>query len=205
MEYPILIHLEHGVDGTLASSLSLRVPLSNIQSTTYAEYPGESHSEIRRAFTPKHSPHTKRHFCGFCGTPLTHWTEEKEGEADWILVNLGSLSNKSIEKLSEVGLLYDGDSSRSPNATAAAGDAWDLSATSNQREIVGAPWFEEMVEGSHLGRIKRRRGGQSSADGRSRVEWEVVEVTTDPEDGGRGTGKRKLDQVGRENDIVMRG
>ncbi|KAL8761018.1 MAG: hypothetical protein Q9184_002831 [Pyrenodesmia sp. 2 TL-2023] len=192
------------------SYLSLRVPLSNIQSTTYAEYPGETHSEIRRAYTPRHAPHTKRHFCGFCGTPLTHWTEEKKGEADWILVNLGSLSSQSIEKLSDEGLLYGDDDGQSPNAAAAAAAAArehpsDLSIMSNERKIRGAPWFEQMVEGSHLGRIKRRIGGQTSADGKSKVEWEVVEFTTEPGNGERGTGKRKLDQVGKEGDVEMEG
>ncbi|KAL8688151.1 MAG: hypothetical protein Q9218_005865 [Villophora microphyllina] len=55
-----------------------------------------------------------------------------------------------------------------------------------------------MIEGSELGRIKRQRGGQSSADGRSKVEWEVVEFSSEPADVGTNTGKRKLDQVGRE-------
>ncbi|KAL8924347.1 MAG: hypothetical protein Q9208_004129 [Pyrenodesmia sp. 3 TL-2023] len=174
-------------------------------STTYAEYPGETHSQIRRAYTPRHAPHTKRHFCGFCGTLLTHWTEEKEGEADWILVNLGSLSNKSIEKLSDEGLLYGDDDSHSSKAAAAAEHPSDLTIMSNEREIRGVPWFEQMVEGSHLGRIKRRRGGQTSADGMRKVEWEVVEFATEAGDGGRGMSKRKLDQVGKEGDVEMGG
>lgn len=137
---------------------------------------------------------------------MTHWTEEKEGEADWILVNLGSLSNRSIEKLSDEGLLYSDDDSQSSNAAVAAtGYPSDFSTLPNERKIRGAPWFEEMVEGSRLGRIKRRRGGQTSADGKSKVEWEVVEFTTEPGDGERGTGKRKLDQVGKEGDVEMGG
>jgi len=40
----------------------------------------------------------------------------------------------------------------------------------------GLPYFEEMVENSRLGRIKRRKGGHTSADGMRRVEWEVLEI-----------------------------
>jgi len=43
----------------------------------------------------------------------------------------------------------------------------------------GAPWFEEMVRDSPIGRIKRQKGGHTSQDGRTTVEWEVVEVGGD--------------------------
>ncbi|KAL8706082.1 MAG: hypothetical protein Q9201_000847 [Fulgogasparrea decipioides] len=182
-------------------SLSLRVPLSQLRSTTYAFYPDETHSSIRRVFTPRHAPHTKRHFCGFCGTPLTHWSEEHAGDAEWVHVNVGSLKRESIEKLSDEGLLTGSDDA--PNTTTPEKKAIDRTETSTGREIQGLPWFEEMIEGSELGRIKRRRGGQSSADGRSTVEWEVVEFSSEPGDTGANTGKRKLDQVG-EGDVVMK-
>ncbi|KAL8804262.1 MAG: hypothetical protein Q9200_005896 [Gallowayella weberi] len=182
-------------------SLSLRVPLSHIQSTTFAFYPGETHTEIRRAFTPRHAPHTKRHFCGFCGTPLTHWSEAGEGDADWVHVNLASLRSESVERLADEGLLA------TPIRTVAShdqGTALDRTSTSEGREIHGAPWFQEMIEGSELGRIKRQRGGHTSGDGRKSVEWEVVEFSSEPKENGNNTGKRKLDQVGKGKDIEMR-
>lgn len=40
----------------------------------------------------------------------------------------------------------------------------------------GIPYFEEMVENSRLGRIKRQKGGHTSQDGRTTVQWEVVEI-----------------------------
>lgn len=43
----------------------------------------------------------------------------------------------------------------------------------------GMPYFEEMVENSRLGRIKRQKGGHTSSDGRSTVQWEVVEIGGD--------------------------
>lgn len=67
----------------------------------------------------------------------------------------------------------------------------------------GMPYFEEMVENSRLGRIKRRRGGQRSADGNSMVEWEVTEIEGGDDDtvmretvvddvGGSGSKRLKL-------------
>ncbi|KAF7192873.1 hypothetical protein HII31_05787 [Pseudocercospora fuligena] len=40
----------------------------------------------------------------------------------------------------------------------------------------GVPYFEEMIEHSRLGRIKRQRGGHTSRDGTSSVQWEIVEI-----------------------------
>lgn len=52
------------------------------------------------------------------------------------------------------------------------------------------PWFEKMVEGSSLGRI-RRTGLRKEAGGRV-VEWEIVEWT----EGDDSTlGKRKIDEI----------
>ncbi|KAI4240211.1 MAG: hypothetical protein L6R40_005240 [Gallowayella cf. fulva] len=186
-------------------SLSLRVPLSHIRSTTYAFYPGETHSEIRRVFTPRHAPHTKRHFCGFCGTPLTHWSEENEGDADWVHVNLNSLRSASVEKLSEEGLLTSSHDAIQPGVSEEKEKALGLSSTSGDREIHGAPWFQEMIEGSELGRIKHKRGVQTSTDGRKRVEWEVVDFSSELKENENNTSKRKLDQVGKEGDSEMRG
>ncbi|KAL8732978.1 MAG: hypothetical protein Q9166_002376 [cf. Caloplaca sp. 2 TL-2023] len=196
--------IEANVNITIARSLSLRVPLSHIRSTTYAFYPGETHTEIRRVFTPRHAPHTKRHFCGFCGTPLTHWTEEHGHDADWVNVNLGSLRSESVEKLAEEGLLVSSDDALEKTANNEKGKEVGHVNTLEGREVRGPPWFEEMIEGSRLGRIKRQRGGQSSADGRSKVIWEVVEFMGEPSDSGNNTGKRRLSQVGKESDVEMK-
>ena len=76
------------------------------------------------------------------------------------------------------------------------------------REITGQPWFEEIIEGSELGRIRRRRGGKSSSDGRSRVEWEIVEFEgeagEESMESGMGNGKRKIGDVAGV-DVDMRG
>ncbi|KAL9044687.1 MAG: hypothetical protein Q9214_002190 [Letrouitia sp. 1 TL-2023] len=181
--------------------LSLRVPLSQIQSTTYAFYPDETHSSIRRVFTPNNAPHTKRHFCGFCGTPLSHWSEETEDEAEFVYVNIGSLKSDSVEKLEEEGLLSNVEATN-PEPQRPELHRGEVTTSSQQREVQGNPWFEEMIEGSELGRINRKRGGRSSTDGRSKVEWEVVEFSSEPRDTSTGTGKRKLDQTGPGRDDV---
>ena len=45
----------------------------------------------------------------------------------------------------------------------------------------GMPYFEELVENSRFGRIKRQRGGQTSQDGRMVVQWEVAEIGAEDE------------------------
>lgn len=66
------------------------------------------------------------------------------------------------------------------------------------------PWFETMLQGSSLGRVRRSRGKRQTQDGRVRIEWEVVELL--PDEGVEGdtqaTGKRKLGDV-ESHDPVM--
>ena len=191
----------------LGRALSLRVPLSRIQSTTHAFYPDETHSSIRRVFTPSYAPRTKRHFCGLCGTPLSHWNEESPEEAEWVYVNLGSLRSESMERLEDAGFL-----SSTPDAETAVQAPRMNTAQSNQRallgegrEVRGNPWFEEMIEGSELGNIRRRRGGGRSSDGRTFVEYEVTEYESgDGDNSITGTAKRKLGSRGDEDDAEMR-
>lgn len=54
----------------------------------------------------------------------------------------------------------------------------------------GLPWFETMIEGSLLGRVRVRRG-EEVKEGR-KIEWEVVEWV---DDGSRSPTKRKIDDV----------
>jgi hypothetical protein len=203
--------LTHHLSLTLA--LSLRIPLSQIQSTTYAFYPDETHNSIRRVFIPQHAPETKRHFCGFCGTHLTTWSEINREEADWVCVSVASLKNESLERLDDAGFLsaredIESDVLQVGHHQHAEQDDDIGHGHGFQRELVkGASWFDDMIKGSPLGRIRRRvttatAGGRTSSDGRSRVEWEIVEFQ-EGDDGGdhddegdgnqiQGTGKRKF-------------
>lgn len=184
--------------------LSLRVPLARLRSTTYAFYPDETHNAIRRVFSPRNAPHSKRHFCGFCGSQLTYWSEEPREEADWVYVSIGSLKRDSLEKLKEAGLLAGTEENEEAETSDWNEERKETMKRKHTRELIGTPWFEEMIQGSELGKVKRRRGGQSSLDGRSKVEWEIVEFTADDEENSIvDTGKRKINVSG--DDIEMRG
>lgn len=51
--------------------------------------------------------------------------------------------------------------------------------TTGTMRYAGMPYFEEMVENSELGQIKRRKGGHTSMDGKTTVEWEITEIDGD--------------------------
>lgn len=75
----------------------------------------------------------------------------------------------------------------------------------------GSPWFETLVEDSRFRKIKRQRGGHTSADGTSSVQWEVVEAgvdvdNDDDDDGTEGISgvKRKISVVEENPDLQMR-
>lgn len=67
----------------------------------------------------------------------------------------------------------------------------------------GLPWFETMVEGSRLGKMKKSWGKHHSSDGRYQVEWEVTEWTDDGTDASV-PGKRKVGVL-EEEDAGMGG
>ncbi|KAL2818388.1 hypothetical protein BJX63DRAFT_73487 [Aspergillus granulosus] len=194
----------------------LRVPLSWYQSHTQSYFPDETHGTIRRIFSPQHAPHTQRVFCGFCGSPLTYWSEEPREEAEYMSVAIGSLSGDDQRLLEDLDLLPQwersgGSTPEDGYITTAAQDLESLSSAHvvppgkfgssfsqahRHRTTGGIPWFEEMIEGSRLGRLmKIRRGVGVSDDLSTTVEWEVSEWTnTDTATGGPSTqtvGKRK--------------
>jgi len=73
----------------------------------------------------------------------------------------------------------------------------------NGRGTEGLPWFETLVEGSRLGRMRKSSGKRQSRDGRFQVEWEIVEWNGEGDEESLGTGKRKLGEV--EEDDRMEG
>ena len=174
---------------------------------TRALYDDETHNSIRRVFTPRRSPHIKRHFCGFCGTQISHWSEQPAEEADWIFINLGSLKDESVEKLEEAGLFSEAGEVEAQASSDAPNPPHEMAAPTRRqaREVRGNPWFEEMIEGSTLGRIKRRRGGETSEDGKTTVEWEVVEFGDDNGDlEGAPAPKRKIDNLNDDDGDGMK-
>ncbi|CAK7266627.1 hypothetical protein SEPCBS119000_002126 [Sporothrix epigloea] len=163
---------------SLASPLPayLRVPLAWYHSTTLPHFSDETQSMIHRSYEHPipggaiSSTSTRRHFCGFCGTPLSFWSETPQPEADYIRLTLGSLRPDDLDELDEwTGAADeseeaedggdegggDGDENRdSNNATAESpksgrpGDG----ALDRILSTTGIPWFDSFVEGSRLGR-----------------------------------------------------
>ncbi|KUJ13046.1 uncharacterized protein LY89DRAFT_199712 [Mollisia scopiformis] len=168
----------------------LRVPLSWYHSTTYAFMEDEIPSAIRRTYTSPHEEHCKRHFCGFCGTPLSYWSESPASEAEYISLTLGSLAGSDLRDLEDLGLLpkealddAENDKEKIENVVPYAGN-----------DIEGLPWFETMVQGSRLGNMKKSWGSRHSDNGRFKVEWEIVEWTEGDEDLATPS-KRKFGEV----------
>lgn len=144
-------------------------------------------------------------------------------------MTLGSLLDESLEKLEALKIIDAEETEEESNAGSEEGlvkgtsvneeshvptnetqmggvDAPLTTARSlHQLGNRGMPYFEEMVEHSRLGRLRRRQGGHASADGSSRVQWEVVEMgdwnDADPEPmegvgsaetSGNGTKRQRL-------------
>lgn len=136
---------------------------------------------IRRSYTPAKQDYTKRHFCGFCSTPLSLWSEETRDDADYLCITIGTLNGDALDDLEDMGLLSDSSDK---------GDS--LERIDNQKS---KPWYEKLVETGSTGNVKRKRGTEER-DGRT-VEWEIVEWTSDngtqegtQEDRGKPLAKR---------------
>ena len=191
------------------------MPISWYQSYTRSYFPDETHSVIRRTFTPHHAPHCKRNFCGFCGTHLTYWSEDPPSESGYLQVTVGSLRGDDIRALEDLDLLpQDAELVALPHFDAAAdvNQGRSVPSTSNDTTRVerhgtsgNLSWFEEMISGSALGRTQiTRRGMGMNADGTQRVEWEVTEIGSrdEDEDSGTGRGKRKIEDIGGHDDVM---
>ncbi|KAG0652397.1 hypothetical protein D0Z07_1476 [Hyphodiscus hymeniophilus] len=195
--------LEHRRSQASPLSAWLRVPLSWYHSSTYAFYDDETHSTIRRTYTSPSETHSKRQFCGFCGTPLTYWTEASPEQADHICLTLGSLTGEDLRDLEDIGLLpkealddAENDKEKIENVVPFAG-----SNNLNGGGSEGLPWFQTMVEGSRLGKISRGHGERRVGNGRYTVEWEIMEWNEgDPEP---SPAKRKLGEIDVEDGSKM--
>ncbi len=173
---------------SLAAPLTafIRVPLSWYRSTTFAFLPDESSATIHRVYTHPSEQHSKRHFCGFCGTPLSYWSEQPRSEAEYIQLTLGSLSSEDLGDLEDLGLIPDPEESPSPTRHGASTPEEKSPAG---RETLNVPWFDSMIAGSRLGNMRTSKGSHQSLDGRVKVEWEVMEWTGDDVD-SPGPAKR---------------
>ncbi|KAI5299066.1 hypothetical protein KEM56_003547 [Ascosphaera pollenicola] len=215
------VYFDNGSDGRLTHGAPitafLRVPLAWYSSSTHAYTPLETPSSIARVFAPLDAaPSARRTFCGYCGTPLTYWADQPDGEGAFMSVPVGSLRARDQEKLEALGLLpedeiddeYDGDGDdveevrgevEEADATVARGPGGPLLRSSEllrpppfsvfhrTGNASGISWFEDMIQGSRLGRTQRaRRGMGRTPDDRARVAWEVSEWN-DAGSGGFGS------------------
>ncbi|KAF2033069.1 hypothetical protein EK21DRAFT_109203 [Setomelanomma holmii] len=188
-------------------TLWLRVPLPWYTSATFGQFPDETRSSIQRSFTSPFTSDYRRVFCGYCGTQLSSWNEQTREEADHICLTVGSLLDEDQELLEELGLLPSSESSDEDTTHTAGPSRPNASRTVARTEPAarGAPWFEEIVRTTKLGRFKQQRGGHSSNG--VQVEWEVTEWTEgdDADDEGRAaSGKRKIGDVDVGKDSDMR-
>ncbi len=122
-------------------------------------------------------------------------------------MNIGSLRKDSMERLQDAGLLAGVESEDDEVVQKPTGRTREIANLGQGREVQGTPWFEEMIQGSELGRIKRRRGGGTSSDGHTKVEWEITEFESSDGDvaaAAASTGKRKLGSLDQGDDVEMR-
>lgn len=129
-------------------------------------------------------------------------------------VTLGSLLTDDLRALQELDLLpEDVEPARNSAVVQAPSEQSDgsiIQRSERQGNLGGISWFEEMLDGSRLGRTQTTRRGQgASADGQTTVEWEISEYIDD------GTGvssantptgsKRKIEVVTEDEDFSMPG
>ncbi|KAK9425429.1 hypothetical protein SUNI508_13037 [Seiridium unicorne] len=182
-------------------SAFLRVPLTWYHSRTFPFFQDETRPVIRRVYSHPSDENTQRTFCGFCGTPISYFTEQPRSEADYIQLTIGSLLTEDLHDLEELGLLTEDDME----------DAMDIvptnptAVTDSQltgRDFTHIPWFDSMIQGSRLGNARTSRGAQESRDGTMRVEWEITEWTGEDDSEASETstsGKRKRRDTDQQN------
>ncbi|KAJ4391353.1 hypothetical protein N0V93_004970 [Gnomoniopsis smithogilvyi] len=200
-------------------SAHIRIPLTWYHSATFAEFPDETATSIRRVYENPFERHTRRTFCGVCGTPLTYWSEQPRTEADYIQVTMGSLSREDLGDLEDLGLIPEspieapqfdipaiagrqatspGDATSDPVATTSTA----LHPTGTYRETVGVPWFESIIEGSSLGgRLRTTRGTRQSADGLTKFEIEITEFNDDGTEASQSSGNNGKRKLGDRTDV----
>ncbi|EFX00083.1 hypothetical protein CMQ_7085 [Grosmannia clavigera kw1407] len=194
----VLFAPEEAHRSSLASPLPafLRVPLSWYHSSTTSFYDDETPAMIHRVYEQA-SPGTvfsQRRFCGFCGTPLSFWSEAPRLEADYIRLALGSLYAQDLNQLDDWGAVIEGGEESDEQDEQ---DGQDQSPSTSTSSSTGLPWLDRFVEGSRLdrqlllqqksqrisaARIHRHDVGSATRPDGSVVEWEVVEWTEGDED-----------------------
>ncbi|TDZ27100.1 hypothetical protein C8035_v011971 [Colletotrichum spinosum] len=155
----------------------IRVPLSWYRSTTHAFFPDERHSMIHRVFESSSAGPSKRYFCGFCGTPLSYWTERPHTEADYIHLTLASLCGEDLRDLEDLGLIPELHETEGAPVV-------PTPVTVLGRETRGVPWFDNMINDTRLGHLRPSHDEDTN----------VVPPTEGLNTTTSHPGKRKLDE-----------
>lgn len=113
-------------------------------------------------------------------------------EDQFISVTLGSLIDEDLEHLTALGLLEDVEEEQLKKPVTKNTIVRNSGAGISYR---GAPWFEDLVEDSALGRVRRQRGGHTSADGSVQSTWEVVEWNSADQGDESSNSKRKSEHI----------
>ncbi len=126
-------------------------------------------------------------------------------------MTLGSLVDEDLGLLEELGLMTEPSSDEETAKNVESQPQRQVAQQRPRDQVMnrGAPWFEELVRDTRLGRMRHRKGGQTSRDGTVRIEWEVMEWNGGDEGsaGETTSGKRKLeDDTGTagSSDMSMR-
>lgn len=114
-------------------------------------------------------------------------------------MTVGSLLDDDQALLGELGFLPGNESSDDEVNSAGPSHTSTTRAVARsgpQGRSAGAPWFEEIVQNTRLGRFKQQRGSHTESG--VHVEWEVMEWTEgdDADDEGHAIpSKRKIGDV----------
>ena len=124
-------------------------------------------------------------------------------------MNLGSLVDEDVRRLRTWDLLRTQDEEETYDEYGEEQDTEEQIAQTTlalERPSVrgminrGTPWFEDMIENSALGRVRRQKGGYEAPDGSESLYWEVVELAPDGSElpveqaATPGSGKRKREE-----------
>ncbi len=139
-------------------------------------------------------------------------------------MTLGSLIGDDLRELADLGLIPETAARESLALIGGVGGSTGGNGAGGGHGGDGLDWFEELMEGSRLGRMSRGRrttaglkgvGGGEGA-GTVSVEWEIVEWTGGESGGGddrgeattgNGNGKRKIGEMAGAqagNDVDMK-
>ncbi|KAI0127905.1 hypothetical protein BJ170DRAFT_393806 [Xylariales sp. AK1849] len=202
----------HRIASAAPLSAFIRVPLTWYSSESFPFFPDETRPAIRRIYSHPSEQHAIRQFCGFCGTPISYFTEQPRSESSFIRLTLGSLLTEDLHDLEAMGLIQDDDEEGTTDDPMDPLPSSSTASAAQQligRDFTNIPWFNGLIQGSRLGNMHTSRCGRESRAGTVRVEWEITEWTGDEDEDedeetskSSATGKRKRGETEQDNNAA---